>query len=86
MTPNITASFETLAEDGPMIVSDMLQASVQAIDNEFGPGFAKRNPALLGSFLLAAGNDFSTAVLAQQIRAGLSEIADAIDSLTASQN
>jgi hypothetical protein len=86
MTQQITASFETLADDGPMIVGDMLQKAIRIIDGEFGPGYARKHPALVGAFITAAGNDFNSALLAQQIRAGLDSIANALDSLTASQN
>lgn len=53
-----------------------LSAAVKAIDNQFGAGFAKANPELVVGFMKTAAADFSAAVLAQQIRAGLESIAN----------
>ena len=79
MTSEITASFETLVEEGPMIVSMFLSEAVPRIDEQFGEGFAKKHPLLTGMFVLASTIESSAALLAQQIRSGLSTTASAIE-------
>lgn len=78
----ITATFLQLAQEAPLIVAGMLDDTIIQIDNRFGRGYAKRHPELVAAFLAASENNFSIATLAQQIRAGLDNIAD---SLTATQ-
>ena len=43
-----------------MTAREYLEAAVIAIDEEFGPGYAKNNPALVGDFIKAASMDFLT--------------------------
>jgi hypothetical protein len=59
-----------------MTVDTYLSQAVKRIDTEFGKGFAKKNPGLVGAFIQAAASDFNYAVLAQQIRVGLESIAE----------
>lgn len=74
MTDRITASVDTLMEQGPMTVSVYLAEVAEQIDAKLGHGFSRRNPVFFGLCLLAAAIDCAVLVLAQQTRAGLNEI------------
>jgi hypothetical protein len=73
MSELITADFETLVEQGPIIASIYLREAVHRIDDQFGDGYAEENPLLTGMFILASAIECTGATLAQQIRCGLSE-------------
>jgi len=45
-------------------VSSHLHAAKKAIDQQFGEGYAKSNPDLLGACLIATVHDFKIAVMA----------------------
>lgn len=58
-----------------LCVQSMLGSAMRAIDDEMGQaGYAKQNPALLGSVLAAA----ATVYLANTVGPGLSEVSSAI--------
>jgi hypothetical protein len=78
MSYEITASFETLSEQGPMIASAYLSEAVARIDDQFGDGFAEKHPVLTGMFIVVAAIECAGATLAQQIRCGLTEAASSI--------
>ena len=50
-------SAETLMRQAGYTAEEWLRQAVEAIDNQFGEGFAKANPALVGSFIQGAGLD-----------------------------
>ena len=78
MIGEITASFETLMEQGSMVAAEYLSKAVQYIDEQFGDGFAEENPNLTGMFVIASAIECTAATFAQQTRAGLSEVASEI--------
>ncbi len=57
--------------------SDVLNHARREIDAQFGEGFARQNPALVGQFMVSAVADFGIGVLAKRIEL----IADRIDRL-----
>jgi hypothetical protein len=75
MSQSISADFSTLMRQAPGTIATYLVEAIDSIDSNFGEGFAKRNPALVGAFIQACAADFNYGVLAQQIRLGLEEIA-----------
>ena len=50
-------SAETLMRQAGFTAEEWLRQAVTAIDDKFGEGFAKANPALVGSFIQGAGLD-----------------------------
>jgi hypothetical protein len=74
-------SGERLMEQAGMTAATYMRAGVDAIDREFGPGFAAANPALLAAFMAAAAGDYHTGAMkmaAQDIRDVLQAVADAV--------
>jgi hypothetical protein len=53
--------------------------AITRIDGEFGEGYAKNHPELLGAYIQASASDLNSATLAQQVRLGLREIAQSIE-------
>lgn len=45
-------------------IAEYLDRAVAAIDEKFGDGYAKANPALVGAFIQACATDFNSWVLA----------------------
>lgn len=75
----ITASFETLLDQASMTTQTYFNEAIRRIDEQFGDGYAKKHPELLGAFIQSSASDLNGAVLAQQVRLGLREIARAIE-------
>ena len=50
-------SAETLMRQAGYSAEEWLWQAVEAIDKQFGEGYAKENPALVGAFMQAAGAD-----------------------------
>ena len=74
MPQHITASADTLMNQAPATTQVYLLKAIDYIDNEFGIGYAKANPALVGAFIQASATDLGCAIIAQQVRAGLESI------------
>ena len=55
MLRRVTASPETLVEDSHLVASICMRHAVVEIDSQFGAGFAKKNPGLVGQFMMTAG-------------------------------
>lgn len=77
----ITANAENLMRQAPMTAAEYLRAAVESIDGEFGKGYAKDNPSLVGEFMRASCSDFSTAIIAKHIAEHAEVIGDAIRKL-----
>lgn len=78
MTEEITAKFDKLMKQALMTADVYMGEAVERIDRQFGGGFARKNPGLVGTFMQVAALDFGFAVLAQQLRAGLESVAENI--------
>ena len=68
---------------GP-VAKDLLHSAVRAIDEQFGQGFAAKNPALVASLIETMHKDYSVASMlrrAEQLTETVERIADAIESL-----
>lgn len=84
---DVTAGMTTLFLQAPKTVSEYMTKAVDAIDSEFGKGFAKNNPALVGAFIQASTQDFHTAMMkvaAQDLGGNLNGLSMAIESLSTS--
>lgn len=57
----ITASYDTLVEQGPATAARYMRAAIREIDEAFGKGYAAKNPDLVAAFIKTAGQDFTTA-------------------------
>lgn len=75
----VTASPESLMEQAPETVARFLRNAVEKIDKEFGEGFSKENPALVGVFIHACLVDLNQASGAQNIQAVASALIDSLD-------
>lgn len=58
----ITGSVETLMRQAPITIAEYLSHAVKHIDEQFGDGYAKKNPELVGAFIQASALDFHTAI------------------------
>lgn len=63
----MAANIETLSKQGVGSTIDNLKRVVKAIDEEFGPGYAKENPVLVGQILIAGNIDYAASLLSQSL-------------------
>lgn len=56
---------QLLEQAGPT-AKGYLKAAVAGIDEVFEPGYAKKNPQLVGVFMQVAAQDFNTAIAIKQ--------------------
>lgn len=61
------ATPETLMRQAPMTIEVYLLEAVKIIDEQFGSGYAKKNPELVGSFIQACASDFQAGFLGGEI-------------------
>lgn len=66
----IEGSAETLMRQASITSNDYFLKAIENIDNQFGEGYSKDNPELIGSFMVSSSNDY----LAQAITSALQEI------------
>jgi hypothetical protein len=82
----IDASPERLMEQAGWTAETYLGNAVECIDKQFGEGFAKKHPELIGCFMLTAALDFHAAavqIAGQNIQEGLTDASQTIkDGLT----
>lgn len=52
---------ETAMKQAGYTANEYLMAAIESIDKQFGPGYAKENPELVGAFIQACAMDFQTA-------------------------
>jgi hypothetical protein len=78
MTDRISADFDTLTAQAPLIASRYLAEAVRHIDEQFGENYAEENPTLAGAFVVACAIECTVPTLAQQIRYGFTEVATEI--------
>jgi len=76
MTQQITTTFTEMMQQAWATADLYMGRAVKCIDRQFGDGFAKKNPALVGAFMQTASLDFMGGEIAQQIRAGLDQLAE----------
>jgi hypothetical protein len=74
----ISPDSETVTEQDSVIGSAGLSEAVVSIDAQFGGGYAKQHPILIGSFMLASAIVSTGAAAAQQAHRGLMAVASAI--------
>ncbi len=79
MTERITADFETLVRQAPMLTENIMRQGAENIDRMFGDdNYSKKHPELLAAYMHCAMADFVSGVLAQQIRAGIDNLAESM--------
>jgi hypothetical protein len=71
----ITASADTLMKQAHWTAALYLERAVKDIDALLGKGAARQHPELVAAYMQTASIDMAGATIAQQIRAGLDEIA-----------
>lgn len=67
MTTTIAADSETLLKQAPWTARDYLMHAIHDIDEQFGEGYAKRNPELVGRYMQTCALDFGAAIIARAI-------------------
>ena len=77
----VLAGTETLMHQASMTADSYLTEAVKRIDTQFGKGFAKKHPELVGSFIQTAALDY----LAAMVKAGAQDIRDAINNVAERQ-
>ena len=65
---SITNNWKILMEDGAVSASYYFHKAVSTIDSQFGQGYAKDHPELIGSFMSAASADCAAATIAKSIQ------------------
>jgi hypothetical protein len=78
--PVITATYDTLLTQARIAVADYFHAAVRMLDDEFGLGFAQKNPTLVGQLVGAMAEDFTAAVKAKAIGEAAELVASAASS------
>ena len=63
-----------------MSANTYLSAAIADIDRRLGEGYAKGHPELIAAYVRTAAIDYAATTLAQQVRAGLDALADAVSS------
>lgn len=74
MPLHVFASAEELLRQASMTAEVYLIEAVRCIDKQFGEGYAKKNPALIASFISTSATDFNTAMS----KAGMQDLTDAL--------
>jgi hypothetical protein len=74
----ITANPLELMKQASMTAHDYLQEAVKSIDGEFGEGYARKNPALVGAFMQAASMDMGAVTISKAIGEAIEELASAV--------
>lgn len=60
---DITDGIPVMLEKAEQNTAAYLKAAVQTIDAQFGEGFAKQNPTLVGAFIQTCAQDFHTRLM-----------------------
>lgn len=74
---SITIDGDTMLRQAKMTAHDYLLSAVHDIDEVLGTGTARKHPELIAAYLQTAAIDCGATIIAQQVRAGLEDIADA---------
>ena len=85
MSQEVTASINTLFDQASKTAGTYFDDAIRNLDNEFGEGYAKENPSLVGDFMKVCERDFSSSVLnvkLQEIRDVLINVSDNIEYLS----
>lgn len=79
---HITANAETLMEQAVLTAGNYLDEAVRRIDAQFGKGYSKEHPELVGVFMKVCAQDFDTAMRAaveQDSSMNVGAISDSLD-------
>jgi hypothetical protein len=68
-----------LMRQATMTAHDYLLKAVDDVEEIYGKGASNKYPNLVAAYIQTAALDMGTAIIAQQVRAGLDEIAEAVD-------
>jgi hypothetical protein len=71
----------TLFHQAPKTINDYLLEGIKSIDRQFGNGYAKNHPELLGAFIKACALDFNSSIIAAAIEQSAPIIASSIDNI-----
>lgn len=70
----IEADWHKLMEDGADTAQYYLSRAINAIDDQFGKGYAKEHPELISGYMKTASIDNHATVLGKVIQNGIDEI------------
>jgi hypothetical protein len=71
----IDISSQRLLEQAVTTADHYMFHAKQLVDERFGKGYATKHPELVVAFMYTAAADYGAGILAQQLRAGLDNIA-----------
>ena len=74
-----TESPAILMERSPMIVGRFLKRAVQNIDREFGAGYAKEHPELVGDFVQASVAELNARAATQNFQVAAVALLETLD-------
>ncbi len=78
----ITADWKKLMEDGAGAASYFLSRAIESIDGQFGAGYSKQHPELVGAFMNAAAKDSAANTISKCIQQHAEELADGLNDIT----
>ena len=79
---HITANADTLMEQAVLTASNYLYEAVRQIDAQFGKGYSREHPELVGVFMNVCAQDFGTSMrcaVEQDSSMSVGAISDALD-------
>ena len=79
------ASADTLMRQAPATAELYVREGVKFIDDMFGEGYCKKNPALLAEFVRACSMDYSVSFFSAQMRGGIESLVHAISALKSNE-
>ncbi len=82
--PEITASFNTLYEQAITTGNHYFREAIMAVDQAYGEGFARANPAFVAMLLKAYIADLNCSTIAKVQEAALANIAQSLESISGS--
>lgn len=67
MNNEITANAHKLMQDGADSAHYYMHRAIESIDGQFGKGYAKDHPELIGAFMQAAATDYQGTIIAKYL-------------------
>jgi hypothetical protein len=86
MTHHIETDGTEMMRQAAMTAETYLSDAIIAMDDRWGKGFAVAHPELIAAFMRTAATAYAGTIIAQQIRAGLENLGDAVDKIADRNN
>lgn len=73
--------YTNLMRQAAPTIEEYMGSAVEMIDKEFGDGYAKKHPGLVGAFIQAASMDYGAALIGRQMEKALETFDRLVDQL-----